>query len=274
VWATRLGSHLFSRINKDKKDARSACTRDTTLCRTNSPQTAHQHSYRHASLPCPLLCRFDMMRDSGAKLLLPWMTQGLWAFALSLPVTLTNALFAADQSTSTVASAVVGSSYSAAAEQLTLREVLAGLSGREPSPSRLSQTDRNRNSQRMRRTKGNSSTRDSGDFQTSQLYYSKSTNNIAFCLFVNTALTCHNLMVSVTLWCCWCQIWAMTMWFGLYLSCSSVFTAGSHYLSIAGPCFNAFLLLFVSGIPLLEKSSDKKLGKQSATSSTNNGHPC
>jgi steroid 5-alpha reductase family enzyme len=32
------------------------------------------------------------MRDSGAKLLLPWMTQGLWAFLVSLPVTLTNTL--------------------------------------------------------------------------------------------------------------------------------------------------------------------------------------
>ena len=54
------------------------------------------------------------------------------------------------------------------------------------------------------------------------------------------------------------------MWFGLFLSCSSAFTAGSHYLCIAGPCFNAFLLLFVSGIPLLEKSSEKKFGKNPA----------
>ena len=50
----------------------------------------------------------------------------------------------------------------------------------------------------------------------------------------------------------------MSLWFGLFLSCSSAFTRPSHYLSIAGPCFNAFLLLFVSGVPLLEKSSDNK----------------
>ena len=54
------------------------------------------------------------------------------------------------------------------------------------------------------------------------------------------------------------------MWFGLFLSCSSAFTTTSHYLTIAGPCFNACLLLFISGIPLLEKSSDKKFGKSKA----------
>ena len=121
VWATRLGSHLFSRIRKDNKDARSAA--DSTDSADSQPQTA--------ALTAPpsalwlLLCRFDLMRDSGAKLLLPWMTQGLWAFSLSLPVTLTNALFAADQSTFTAASTVVGSSYNAAAaHQLTLRDAV------------------------------------------------------------------------------------------------------------------------------------------------------
>ena len=85
-----------------------------------------------AALTPPPLCmlpsvvlRFDMMRDSGAKLLLPWMTQGLWCFLLSLPVTFTNALLAADQSQSSVASAVVGSHYnSEAVDRLTVRDVV------------------------------------------------------------------------------------------------------------------------------------------------------
>ena len=61
VWCTRLGLHLFSRIRRDQKDS-----------------------------------RFDPMRDSAAKLLLPWSTQGLWVFLLSLPVTLSNALLTSD----------------------------------------------------------------------------------------------------------------------------------------------------------------------------------
>ena len=61
LWCIRLGSHLFSRIRRDQKDS-----------------------------------RFDPMRDSAAKLLLPWSTQGLWVFLLSLPVTLTNALLTQD----------------------------------------------------------------------------------------------------------------------------------------------------------------------------------
>jgi steroid 5-alpha reductase family enzyme len=268
VWATRLGSHLFSRINKDKKDARSACTRDTTLCRTNSPQTAHQHSYRHASLPCPLLCRFDMMRDSGAKLLLPWMTQGLWAFALSLPVTLTNALFAADQSTSTVASALVGSSYSEAAmQQLTLRDMLgwaiwAGAFALEVVAD-------------QQKSKFAADEANKGKFIDQGLWRLSRHPN---CKIRKRRTTQHNFPTSSTtaaqlssfsrLCCCFVLLLSdlgeMTMWFGLFLSCSSAFTARSHYLSIAGPCFNAFLLLFVSGIPLLEASSDKKFGKQSA----------
>ena len=63
AWCIRLGSHLFSRISRDQKDS-----------------------------------RFDSMRDSAAKLLLPWSTQGLWVFLLSLPVTLSNTLLTADAS--------------------------------------------------------------------------------------------------------------------------------------------------------------------------------
>ena len=61
LWCIRLGSHLFSRIQRDQKDG-----------------------------------RFNSMRDSAAKLLLPWSTQGLWCFLLSLPVTLTNTLLTSD----------------------------------------------------------------------------------------------------------------------------------------------------------------------------------
>ena len=50
----------------------------------------------------------------------------------------------------------------------------------------------------------------------------------------------------------------MTLWFGLFLSASTAFVDQRHWLSVVGPCFNAFILRFVSGVPLLEKSSDKK----------------
>ena len=65
--------------------------------------------------------------------------------------------------------------------------------------------------------------------------------------------------------CCGCAVCVrasdlgeISLWFGLFLSCSAAFSRSSHYVAIAGPCLNAFLLLFVSGVPLLESSSDDK----------------
>jgi steroid 5-alpha reductase family enzyme len=52
----------------------------------------------------------------------------------------------------------------------------------------------------------------------------------------------------------------MTLWFGVWLSCSAVFDASVDYATIAGPLFNCFILRFVSGVPLLETSADKKWG--------------
>lgn len=53
------------------------------------------------------------------------------------------------------------------------------------------------------------------------------------------------------------------LWFGLFLTASSVME-GAEYLSILSPAFVAFLLIKVSGIPLLEKSSFRKWGTSPA----------
>eukprot|EP00434_Breviolum_minutum_P007907 symbB.v1.2.006974.t1/scaffold424.1/size207036/2 len=50
------------------------------------------------------------------------------------------------------------------------------------------------------------------------------------------------------------------MWLGLCTSFSSCMTASSQFLVWLSPCFNAFLLLFVSGVPMLEKAGEKKWG--------------
>jgi len=49
------------------------------------------------------------------------------------------------------------------------------------------------------------------------------------------------------------------MWWGLFLSCSTTLR-GWELLSVASPCFVAFLLLRVSGVPLLRKAGLKKWG--------------
>merc|ERR1712045_887489 len=52
----------------------------------------------------------------------------------------------------------------------------------------------------------------------------------------------------------------ITLWFGIYLSCSSTFR-GVQYLSVISPLFICFLLTRVSGVPLLEKSGMKRWGE-------------
>jgi steroid 5-alpha reductase family enzyme len=49
-------------------------------------------------------------------------------------------------------------------------------------------------------------------------------------------------------------------WWGLFLAVPPAFS-GLQYLAVLGPVFITVLLLFVSGIPLLEKSADAKYGK-------------
>ncbi|KAH9626659.1 hypothetical protein KSS87_014574 [Heliosperma pusillum] len=69
----------------------------------------------------------------------------------------------------------------------------------------------------------------------------------------------------------WCNVglWKYTrhpnyfgeifLWWGIFLSSTPVLN-GAEWLVIMGPIFLTLLLLFVSGIPLLEESADKKYG--------------
>ena len=75
---------------------------------------------------------------------------------------------------------------------------------------------------------------------------------------LTVAMCVYGGVLSVVLVDVGADLGEMSLWFGLFLSCSAAFSRSSHYLAIAGPCFNTFLLLFVSGVPLLENSSDKK----------------
>jgi len=49
------------------------------------------------------------------------------------------------------------------------------------------------------------------------------------------------------------------LWWGLFVAAIPVFS-GWDFLTVIGPLFLTLLLLFVSGVPLLEKSADKKHG--------------
>jgi len=54
------------------------------------------------------------------------------------------------------------------------------------------------------------------------------------------------------------------VWFGVYVFVVSGLTGSEQLFAMASPLFITFLLLFVSGVPLLEKSADAKWGKEPA----------
>ena len=53
------------------------------------------------------------------------------------------------------------------------------------------------------------------------------------------------------------------LWWGLFVAAIPVFS-GWDFLTALGPLFLTLLLLFVSGVPLLEKSADKRHGGEAA----------
>jgi len=54
------------------------------------------------------------------------------------------------------------------------------------------------------------------------------------------------------------------VWFGVYVFVVSGLTGSEQLVAMGSPLFITFMLLFVSGIPLLEKSADAKWGKDAA----------
>jgi len=55
----------------------------------------------------------------------------------------------------------------------------------------------------------------------------------------------------------------ITLWAGIFLVCSSVFTGG-QWVAVESPLFVAFLLIKVSGVPLLEARAEAEWGKDGA----------
>ncbi len=53
----------------------------------------------------------------------------------------------------------------------------------------------------------------------------------------------------------------MLVWIGVYIVAFSTLTTGERIVGLISPGFIIILLLFVSGIPLLEKAADKKWGQ-------------
>lgn len=51
------------------------------------------------------------------------------------------------------------------------------------------------------------------------------------------------------------------VWLGVFIYVSSILVGDKQLLALASPVFITFLLVFVSGIPLLEKSADKRWGE-------------
>jgi len=55
----------------------------------------------------------------------------------------------------------------------------------------------------------------------------------------------------------------MVMWFGIWITSSSTMQ-GLEFLTILSPCFVAFLIAKVSGIPILERMAEKRWGEEVA----------
>ena len=55
----------------------------------------------------------------------------------------------------------------------------------------------------------------------------------------------------------------ITLWIGIFIIATQGFNRYQQYISILSPIFVAYLLIKISGIPLLEKSADEKWGTQS-----------
>jgi steroid 5-alpha reductase family enzyme len=51
------------------------------------------------------------------------------------------------------------------------------------------------------------------------------------------------------------------VWFGIYIFVVSGLQGGTQFIAMISPLFISFMLLFVSGVPLLEKSADARWGK-------------
>lgn len=56
----------------------------------------------------------------------------------------------------------------------------------------------------------------------------------------------------------------IVMWLGVYISASPYLVDNQVWIAMISPLLIAFLLIFVSGIPLLEKSAEKRWGKDKA----------
>ena len=55
----------------------------------------------------------------------------------------------------------------------------------------------------------------------------------------------------------------LLFWWGNFSICSSVLT-GNEWWAVMGPCFITFLLLFLSGMPLIERGHTRKFGNEPA----------
>lgn len=63
------------------------------------------------------------------------------------------------------------------------------------------------------------------------------------------------------------------MWWGLFISAQGDFE-GAEHAAVLGPIFITLLLLFVSGIPILEKSADMRHGHKEGYAEYKNRTSC
>jgi len=56
----------------------------------------------------------------------------------------------------------------------------------------------------------------------------------------------------------------ITVWAGIYLICFLALNTAGRVISLASPLLIAFVLLYVSGVPILERSADKRWGHLAA----------
>ncbi|KAH9763532.1 S5A REDUCTASE domain-containing protein [Citrus sinensis] len=176
--------------------------------------------------------RFDEMRSNLGKLAIFWIFQAVWVWTVSLPVTVVNA---SDRDPSVQAVDVIGWimwSVGVSIEAIADQQKLS-----------FKNSPENR-----------------GKWCNVGFWkYSRHPNYFGEMRHMGMVSQIGMIAVSEINLC----IYKIFLWWGIFVASTPVLD-GAEWLVILGPIFLTLLLLFISGIPLLEESADKKFGNMPA----------
>ncbi|KAK4350077.1 hypothetical protein RND71_029390 [Anisodus tanguticus] len=182
--------------------------------------------------------RFDDKRDNLVKLAIFWILQAIWVWTVSLPVTVVNA---SDKQPSVQAQDIIG----------WIMWIIGILVEITADQQKLAFKNSPENRGRL-----NLMGFDSGTSLSLVAHESCwSISCITTCMLHSAAFLYAEKKNR--------KYFLIFLWWEIFLASTPVLE-GAEWLVVFGPVFVTLLLLFVSGIPLLEESADKKFGNVAA----------